>query len=95
MKCTMFWHGGSSYAVFDTSDKRDAIVCDSIADAVSEFKSRAGSDPYFPCVSDDTQEDGGPSAWLFFGDKHPVLGGDYPDRIIEFGPRGGVRVTEA
>ena len=91
MKVTMFWSGGSSYAPADVHSAKDAEVFQSIADAKQAFAGRCnGHDTYYPCVSDDAPEDGGPEAHLFFGDKHPVVGQEYPDRIMRFGPRGGV-----
>ena len=94
MKVTMFWHGGVSYACFDTHDPKDAEVFESIERAKRAFKNRAW-DRFYPCVDECEPGEGGPEAWLFFGDKHPVLGGDYPDRIMSFGPRGGVVVSRA
>ena len=94
MRVTMFWHGGSSYAAFDVHERRDAEVFESIQDAARSFASRPGQ-RYYPCVSDASLDDDGPSAWLYFGSTHPVLGQDYHDRIVSFGPRGGVRVDRA
>jgi hypothetical protein len=97
MKVTMFWHGGSSYAAPDTHSARDAEVFDSIAAARRSFAARADHDPYYPCVNDDDPQDGGPEATLYFGKPadHPIIGQDYPDRIVRFGPRGGVIVERA
>ena len=94
MLCTMFWHGGSSYAVFDTHNPRDAEEFRSIKDAKDAFWRRLG-DRYYPCVSDAIPDDGGPEAWLFLCPKRDAIGQDYPDRIIKFGPRGGVIVEPA
>jgi hypothetical protein len=91
MKCTMFWHGGSSYACFDTNDPRHAEVFDTITDAKYDFESRVG-DSYYPCVSKSTPDEGGPEAWLFLGNEHPVLGGDYPDLIMRFDRFGIVQI---
>lgn len=89
MKVTMFWHGGSSYACFDTHSKRDAEQYNSLKDAISAFAGRSnGQDSYYPCVSEDSPENGGPEAWVFIGAN--VIGADYPDRILRFGRRGGV-----
>lgn len=83
MKVYMLWHGGSSYgAPYD----EDAEEFASIADAVDSFESRT-CDPYYPCVERDTPENGGPTGLLYIGEI-----GDCPDRMITFGPRGGVRV---
>jgi hypothetical protein len=95
MRVTMFWHGGSGYAAPDMHSERDAEVFDSIADAKRAFAARADHDPYYPCVDDCSPEDSGPEAWLFFGkpSDHPILGAEYPDRLLSFGPRGGVVVS--
>lgn len=87
-KVTMFWHGGSSYACFDVHSARDAEVFDSLADARRAFERRADFDPHYPCVES-------PEAWIFYGDSHPVIGEEYPDRIIRLGKRGGVIVERA
>jgi len=91
MKVTMFWHGGSSYACFSVHEPKDADVFDSLANAKRDFANRV-HDPYTPCVSEDLPENGGPEAWLFFGKAHPVIGQEYPDAILSFGPRRGVRM---
>ena len=83
MTVYMLWHGGSSYAP-PMDDDAEAFA--SIADAVDSFESRT-RDPYYPCVKRDTPENGGPTGMLYIGEV-----GDYPDRIVTFGPRGGVRV---
>ena len=84
---TWLWHGGSSYAVFDVHNPDDVERFPSLAAAKEEFLSRL-SDPYYPCVYADTPEHGGPEAWCFYGDEV----GEYPDFILYFGPRGGIRV---
>lgn len=94
MKVTMFWYGGSTYGMFDVHSERDAEVFSSLRDAKRAFGSRT-SDDYYQCVDDDTTEHGGPSAWLFLGAEHPVIGQEYPDLVMEFGPRGGVVVRSA
>lgn len=95
MKVTMYWYGGSSYAVPDVHDEsgRHAEVFCSLAAAKREFISRASSH-YYPGVSECEPADGGPEAHIFAGKsrKHPVIGEEYPDMIMRFGPRGGVRV---
>ena len=91
MRVTMFWTGGSSYAPFSTHEPRDAEQFDSLADARRAFAARL-SDSFYPCVSDDAPEDGGPEAWIFYGRKRDCIGAEYPDRIMRFGPRGGVVV---
>ena len=94
MKTYMLWHGGSSYAVFDQFNRSDIEEFDSIADAIRSFRARADFDPYYPCVSEDAPEEGGPEAWLCFDDPYQVPD-LYPDRILSFGPRGGVVMSLA
>ncbi len=88
MKVTMFWHGGSGYSCFDVHDKSHAEVFDSLRDAKRAFESRL-HDSYYPCVCEETPEDGGAEAWVFFGPAkdHPIVGQEYPDRDMRFGPR--------
>jgi hypothetical protein len=82
MNVTMMWHGGSGYSA---PTMEDAEQFPSLKAAKDEFASRV-YDPYYPCVTQDTQDNGGPSAWVFFGTE----AGDYPDRLLSFGPRGAV-----
>ncbi len=91
MKCWMLWHGGASYAPSELPDDLESF--DSLRELRDSFDAR-GYDSYYPCVSDDTAEDGGPSGYVYFRD--PTDESDpYPDRIIEYGPRGGLRITYA
>ena len=96
MIVTMFWHGGSSYEVFDTHSARDAEQFESLNAAKRAFSARTcGRDSYYPCVSDCLPEDGGPEAWIFKGPAAGNIGAEYPDFTMNFGPRGGVRVCPA
>jgi hypothetical protein len=90
MKVFMLWHGGSSYSPPTCEDTEEF---DTIAELKRSFGSRS-DDRYYPCVYDDVPEEGGPEGWVFFHD--PRTGpDDYPDRLIHFGPRGGVRLEYA
>lgn len=95
MKCWILWHGGSSYA--HGYVETDAEVFESISELKRAFDARADSwNTYYPGVDRVPAEDGGPSAYVFFYDPNDPSNGPgdpYPDRVIEFGPRGGVRVT--
>lgn len=97
MECWMLWHGGASYA--HGSVEEDIEHFDSIKAALEDFDSRADSSrTYYPCVERDTPDNGGQSAWLFFSnpnDEGNGPGDPYPDRIIEYGPRGGLHVNYA
>lgn len=90
MKVYALWHGGSSYAAPEYSDLE---VFDSLADFKAEFLSRL-SNSYYPCVTEESPDMGGPSAWVFLGTK-PEDGDLYPDRVAYFGPRGGFHLDPA
>jgi hypothetical protein len=94
MKVTMFWHGGSNYACFDTHNEADAEEFDSIESAKRAFAARS-NDSYYPCVDECSPDDGGPEAWIFKGAAKDNIGAEYPDFTMSFGPRGGVRVARA
>lgn len=89
----MLWHSGASYAI-GTVDE-DVEEFDTLRALKHEFDSRADSwNTYYPCVERLPQDDGGQSAWVFFrdprGERDP-----YPDRILTYGPRGGLRLEYA
>lgn len=96
MKVWMLWHGGASYAVGDIM--HDIEEFDSLREAIRSFDGRAdSSNTFYPCVEREPQDEGGQSAWIFLYDprSEDVRGDPYPDRILEYGPRGGVRLTPA
>jgi hypothetical protein len=95
MKVWMLWHGGASYAHGSIEENIEEF--DSIKQAVDSFDRRADIwNTYYPCVSREPAENGGQSAWLFFYDPRIEGAGDpYPDRVIEYGPRGGLHVNYA
>jgi len=88
MTIYMIWFGGSSYAFPDL--ETDVECFGSIKAARSAFEERIHSS-FFPCVSQALPEEGGPEAWLYFGDPRKQRD-PYPDRTLSFGPRGGVVV---
>lgn len=90
MKVWMHWFGGEGYSN-ELEDSPE--VFDTLADAKWEFERRV-ADPYYPLLREVPADDGGPSAWLFLSDPAGVSD-LYPDRVMEFGPRGGIRVFEA
>jgi hypothetical protein len=93
MQVWMLWHGGSSYA--SPRMPEDLERFDSIAEAKRSFDARADSSAtFYPCVEREPSEDGGQSAWLYFYDPSGVRD-PYPDRILEYGPRGGLMVSFA
>jgi len=84
MRVTMLWYGGTSYAA---PSNEHAESFPSLRAAVRACRDREDNrDGRTPCV--EYNRDDSTAAWVFFG---PV--GDYPDRLIERGPRGGYRVT--
>jgi hypothetical protein len=97
MKVWMLWHGGTNYAAGYIEDDIEAF--DSIKECERSFDRRADSwNTYYPCVERDPAENGGQSAWLFFYDPNDEANGvrdPYPDQILEYGPRGGLRRTPA
>lgn len=87
MKCLALWYGGSDYSAPDGHDPRDCEQFDSLKAVKRAFESRADHDPYRPCVDEETTE-----FHVYFGREYHENG---PDRIVRFGPRGGVRVERA
>lgn len=92
MECWMLWHGGSSYAAPEIP--RDLEHFDSLRAARDAFWRYGDQDPYRPCVIEDTPEMGGAEGWIFLYDPSEVAD-PYPDRILNYGPRGGVRLEYA
>jgi hypothetical protein len=81
----MEWFGGPSYAP-PTQDDRERF--ESIKDAKEAFWRRSDYEPGFPCVEDS-------EALLYFAGRkgdNDETGGEYPDRRLTIGPRGGVRI---
>lgn len=87
MKTWMLWYGGSSYSVGGYDDIEEF---DSLAQAKRIFWYRyENRDGSTPCVTDESE------AWLWFKAKPEDNGDLYPDAILSFGPRGGVRLEVA
>ena len=84
MKCYGLWYGGSSYAA--PSVRRDTEEFDSIQEAKQTMERRYDNDDRStPCVTDESEMQ------LFFSDPRK-MDDPYPDRVLKFGPRGGVRM---
>jgi hypothetical protein len=95
MEVWMLWHGGSGYSASDVTTDTEHFA--SLPAAKRDFDSRP-SDPYYPCLEREDTDAGGPSAWIFFYDPNDEScgpGDPYPDRILEYGPRGGLKVSYA
>ncbi len=84
MKVSAIFYGGGSYSAPSVED--DLEHFDSLSAAKSEFADRvSGWNRRFPCV-DETAE-----MHVFFGE--PNAADPYPDRLIQVGARGGVKVV--
>ena len=88
----MLWSGGVNYS---SPYPDQAERFSSLHAAVWEFSRRTEHESsYYPGAYPEPVDAGGPSATITFGPQPP--GGDfYPDRVLSFGPRGGVRVQRA
>jgi hypothetical protein len=108
MKVYGLWYGGSGYSHGDLTTDLErfhsiAAACEALSDRYNsnghrkvefDFANRDTEYVYCPCVERES------SIWLWTGanldlDTGAIFVPEYPDRIIEFGPRGGVRVTPA
>ena len=87
MKVHGLWYGGSNYSAPDGHDPRDWEAFDSLQEAKDTFWRRADHDPFRPCVDEETTE-----LHVYFSPEYHENG---PDRIIKFGPRGGVLLERA
>ena len=87
-KVVMVWYGGLNYA---SPEEDDGEEFSSLSAARRAFAARADN-PYYPCVEEDPPEDGGPEGHIYFGTLQDGCPANGPDRILSFGPRGGVRV---
>lgn len=94
-ECWLICHGGTGWDI--GSLEKDVEHFNSIRELKDAFWRRL-EDPYYPCVTDDTPEDGGQEGWVFFYDPNDESNGPgdpYPDRIICHGPRGGIVLRHA
>ena len=83
MKVWTQWCGGPGYSA---PQREDLEAFDSLRDAELEFLSRADFDPYYPCVEDSRM-------LIYLAEPNPADPDWIPDRIIELGPRGGLKTT--
>ncbi len=84
MKVWGMWHGGSSYS--HPCVKDDVESFDSLAQAKRIFEDRYRYDLRYPCVTAEA------SMTVWFRDPRDERD-PYPDRVIELGPRGGIRTS--
>ena len=89
MKVVMVWYGGREYA---RPEEDDGEEFSSLSAAKRAFAARADYDPYYPCVEEDTPDNGGPEGYIYFGSLEDWCPANGADRVLSFGPRGGVRV---
>jgi hypothetical protein len=101
VKVFAMWAGGASYASPSIPD--DVETFDSIDAAKAEFDNRCGGyasfryangttyDTRTPAVSREPSDKGGP--WMHVWHYDPREERDpYPDRLMEFGVKGGIKV---
>ena len=77
------WYGGGNYSAPSMSDNPEYF--DSLEEIKREFWSRRHTDLHYPLV-------GGESEYHVFKYDPRQVDDAYPDYVISFGPRGGVRV---
>jgi hypothetical protein len=83
MKVWMQWWGGYNYGHGEIDESE---VFDSLKAARDEFWRRFNRfDSYYPCVGEESE------ARIYFSDPAEMRD-PYPDRLMRFGPRGGVVV---
>lgn len=89
------WHGGPNYSQPYAADAEEFGSLRAAVDAhLSRYRNRDGRTP---CVSEESE------MWLYavprgwnYGDMVAAIEHDgYPDRIVKFGPRGGIRIERA
>lgn len=98
------WFGGSGYSAGDMVEDLESFPSLAAAKAALserrdrgytfrqdfEFVNREAESVYCPCVEDDSRMWCWRAADIIDGVTYVP---DYPDYVIEFGPRGGVNVT--
>jgi len=90
----MLWHGGASYAPGELP--ADLEDFGTLRELKRAFDSRAdSSNTYYPCVEREPQDDGGQFAWVYLCPSSEVGPDFYPDRVLTYGPRGGLRLEYA
>lgn len=86
----ILWHGGASYVAPDPMRREDCEAFASLREACADFAGRPGAS-FYPACNRAPPDDGGPTGWIFFSDPFGN-GNAYPDRVLTFGPRGGLRM---
>jgi len=86
---TGLWYGGSNYAA---PEGTDVERFDTLPDAKEWFEDRLFYS-YTPCVERVPSDLGGPTLILFMG-SHSDTTDMHPDKMIEFGPKGGVVLSK-
>ena len=87
-KVVMVWYGGLNFA---RPDEDDGEEFSSLSAAKRAFAARADN-PYYPNVEEETPEEGGPEGHIYFGSLETWCPANGADRVLSFGPRGGVRI---
>lgn len=84
-KVVMVWYGGINFA---RPEEDDGEEFPSLSAAKRAFAARADHDPYYPNVD----ENCGPEGHIYFGTLETWCPANGADRVLSFGPRGGVRI---
>lgn len=83
MKVYGLWYGGTSYAAPSIYNRGDIEEFDSIQDAKDTLQERYENwNGYTPTVTHESE------IHLFYVGPYETQ--EYPDRIISFGPKGGI-----
>lgn len=82
MKVVMVWYGGIN---FDRPDEDGGEEFSSLSAAKARFAN-------WLLVEEDTPDNGGPEGHIYFGSLKDWCPANGADRVLSFGPRGGVRI---
>lgn len=85
MKVVMVWYGGINFA---RPEEDDGEEFSSLIAAKRAFAARAS----WLLVEEDTPDNGGPEGHIYFGSLKDWCPANGADRVLSFGPRGGVRI---
>lgn len=84
-KVVMVWYGGLNFA---RPDEDDGEEFSSLSAAKRAFAARTS----WLLVEEDTPDNGGPEGHIYFGSLKDWCPANGADRVLSFGPRGGVRI---
>lgn len=87
-KVVMVWYGGREYG---HPEEEDGEEFSSLSAAKRAFAARTSWDHYYPNVEECPPEEGGPEGYIYFGTLQSWCPANGADRVLSFGPRGGIR----